>query len=187
MLSLELPDFQHAIAQTPVHPSDLGSFFAATASRNTSENPTRRLPEFHQRKTSVVCTSNYLFGDEEVTFEYIAHTNAFETFPLSLEELQSREGHKFGTKDRDDSSFWAELRDFFSNGRYPARLLTDKERLRFKKRSRRFFLQDRRLWLAPRTNSDRLPQLVIEEAGKRQELLATAHNEIGHRGRDAVY
>ncbi|KAJ3780853.1 hypothetical protein GGU10DRAFT_238712, partial [Lentinula aff. detonsa] len=57
----------------------------------------------------------------------------------------------------------------------------------FKKRSQRFFLQNDRLWLAPKVKQDRLPQLVIEDPNKRMDLLAAAHNEVGHRGRDAVY
>ncbi|KAJ3780172.1 hypothetical protein GGU10DRAFT_249993, partial [Lentinula aff. detonsa] len=96
-------------------------------------------------------------------------------------------GHKNGTRDKEDLSYWKELRVFLGTGEYPSRLNNDKARLRFRKRARRFFLQDGRIWLAPKLNSDRLPRLVIELMEKRKYLIARAHNEVGHRGQDATY
>ncbi|KAK0216823.1 hypothetical protein IW262DRAFT_1257314, partial [Armillaria fumosa] len=96
-------------------------------------------------------------------------------------------GHKHGTRDKEDLEFWTELRIFFETGNYPTRLTTDKDRFRFLKRSRRFFLHNDRLWLAPKLKSGVSPRLTIEVTEKRQELIAQAHNDCGHRGRDAVY
>ncbi|KAJ3740282.1 hypothetical protein DFH05DRAFT_1370746, partial [Lentinula detonsa] len=96
-------------------------------------------------------------------------------------------GHQNGVRDQDDDSYWKELRDFFESGEFPSRLGTDKARLRFRKRSQRFFLQHNRLWLAPKKSTDRLPRKVIEDRSKRPELIASAHNKCGHRGRDATY
>jgi hypothetical protein len=82
---------------------------------------------------------------------------------------------------------WEELRKFLSTGNYPARLLSDRDKLQFSKRARRYLLHQDRLWLAPRKGTDRLPRLIIEDLSKRGTLMAEAHNECGHRGRDAVY
>ncbi|KAK0207820.1 hypothetical protein IW262DRAFT_1227621, partial [Armillaria fumosa] len=53
--------------------------------------------------------------------------------------------------------------------------------------SRHFFLHQGRLWLSPKLNSGIAPRLVIEVSKKRQDLIAQAHNDCSHRGRDAVY
>lgn len=183
---LDLPDFATSIPSAPVHPMDGYSLFAATASRNVEGNPPRQLPEFYYRKSTVMCFSDFRLGDELVTLEFIVRIDPEDTPPLPRGAL-TYVGHQNGTKDQDDQSYWAELRTFFKSGQFPARLVTEKDMLRFRKRSQRFFLQDERLWLAPKKNSGRLPRLVIENLKKRMDLMAAAHNECGHRGRDATY
>lgn len=63
-----------------------------------------------------------------VTLEYTAHVGATETPPLSPQALKDTQ-HKFGTKDKDDLTYWAKLREFFISGLYPKRLLTNKEKI----------------------------------------------------------
>ncbi|KAJ3804957.1 hypothetical protein F5876DRAFT_52620 [Lentinula aff. lateritia] len=82
----------------------------------------------------------------------------------------------------EDVLYWKELCRFFKTSAFPACLTTDNSRLRFRKGSQQFFLQDDRLWLAPKLKSDRLPRLVIELPEKCKYLMAQAHNECGHRG-----
>lgn len=121
-----------------------------------------------------------------VTLKFVARLDASVTLPLSHQALV-QVGHANGTRDLDDVSYWLDLRKYFETGKYPERLNTEKQILRFRKRSQRFFLQDSRLWLGPKKKSDRLPRLVIEDLEKRKSLMAQAHNECGHRGRDATF
>lgn len=96
-------------------------------------------------------------------------------------------GHRRGTRDQENPSDWIELETFLKTGQYPLSIVTEKAMLRYRKRSQRFFLQEDRLWLAPKIKSGRLPRLVITDLAKRQYLIARAHNECGHRGQDATY
>lgn len=130
--------------------------------------------------------SEFLLGDEFITLEFTTYIGIENKIPLPKEAL-SYSGHRNGTRDKEDSSLWVELREFFTSGKYPPRLSTEKEMIRFRKRSRRFFLQDSRLWLAPKLSSECLPRLVVKDSVKRMDLMAKAHNECGHRGRDATY
>lgn len=186
MLNSELPDFHSGPEQVEVSPSHHSSFSCAVACWNVLQNPCRRLPEFHVRSHPVKSFSEFSFGDELVTLEFTAQVNSMSTPPLDNEALVGV-GHKFSTQDQDDLDYWKELCIFFETGEYPCHLVTEREMLRFHKRSRQFFLQDNRLWLAPKISSDKLPRLVIESAPKHMDLMATAHNECGHRGRDATY
>ncbi|KAJ3779689.1 hypothetical protein GGU10DRAFT_382000 [Lentinula aff. detonsa] len=184
--ALPKPEIALTIPIHPVHPSDDYSLLAATASQNVTGNPSRRLPEFYYRKFYVDCSSDFLLGDEIVTLGFTAIINSMDTPPL-IQGTYSHVGHQNGVRDQDDEDYWKELREFFKNGEFPSRLVTDKARIHFRKRAHRFFLQNNQLWLAPKKNSDRLPRKVIEEQPKRQELLTVAHNECGHRGQDATY
>lgn len=185
-ISLDLPDFSTSLPSLPVYPCDEYSVLAATASRSTDSNPPRRLPEFYYRSLPVKCSLEFLFGGELITLEFTAHIGSSQSPPLSPEHL-SQTGHRNGIKDQDGVSYWKELRIFLKTGQYPGHLVTEKDMLRFRKRSQRFFLQEDHLWLAPKTKPDRLPRLVIIDPEKRQYLIARAHNECGHRGRDATY
>ncbi|KAJ7238047.1 hypothetical protein B0H12DRAFT_1026005, partial [Mycena haematopus] len=82
---------------------------------------------------------------------------------------------------------WLEIREFLLFGNYPARCTTDREKLSYLKRSRRYLYHQERLWLAPKKGSVFLPRLIIEDLEKRGSLMAQAHNDCGHKGRDAVY
>ena len=108
--------------------------------------------------------------------------------PLSPDDLAiAAAGHRFGSKDKDDVSYWDELRLFLSSGDLPSRLLTDNDCLAFQRRARRFLLHDGRLWLAPKRNSPASPHLVIEDQERRRSLMLDAHLAAGHRGRDATH
>ncbi|KAJ6509575.1 hypothetical protein DFH09DRAFT_839545, partial [Mycena vulgaris] len=125
-------------------------------------------------------------GDEFISLECVSTEVLVESIPLA--EFESAAAtHRHKTRDDDSPELWNELRDFLKSGTYPLRLTTDREKLSFLKRARRYLLHQDRLWLAPRKNSNVLPALVIEEVPKRGSLMAQAHNECGHRGRDAVY
>jgi hypothetical protein len=107
---------------------------------------------------------------------------------IPLEDLAtSFTGHSHGKRDMETPEMWQELRQFLATGIYPSRLVSDKDKLLFAKRARRYLLCRGRLWLAPKKTKDHLPRLVIEDLNKRGTLMAEAHNECGHRGRDAVY
>jgi hypothetical protein len=146
----------------------------------------RKLPEFYVRKTAIATTEEFMLGDEMISLEFISVDAFSQSIPLAA-LAHTSVGHKHGLRDEDSPQLWIDLRRFLLNGEYPAHCNTDKDKVRFLKRSRRFILHKDRLWLAPKQNSDALPRLVIEERLKRGELLARAHIEGGHRGRDALY
>ncbi|KAJ7125854.1 hypothetical protein C8R46DRAFT_830460, partial [Mycena filopes] len=125
-------------------------------------------------------------GDELIFLEYNSTEVLVESIPLA--ELGSTAtAHRHKTRDKDSPELWQELREFLRSGAYPQRLESDREKLSFLKHARRFLLHQERLWLARRKKSNQLPALVIEDLARRGSLMAQAHNECGHRGRDAVY
>ncbi|KAF7334396.1 Retrovirus-related Pol polyprotein from transposon 17.6 [Mycena venus] len=81
-------------------------------------------------------------------------------------------GHRHKRWDEDGQEFFKELRDFLFTRIYPAKYIMDRQK---------------RLWLAPKRSAGNLSRLVVEEALKRGELMARAHNDCGHRGRNAMY
>lgn len=120
-------------------------------------------------------------------FDAVTSTAVPNDIDNNLSLLPATVGHQFGTRDQDDGQYWLELRLFLASGTFPNCLLTDPDRLAFLRRSRRFFLHNDRLWLAPRRKSSAPPRLVIELIERRNELMLEAHLSAGHRGRDATY
>jgi hypothetical protein len=138
------------------------------------------------RKSFEGVTEEFLLGDELVSFEFIRTVAHAQSIPLA-NLANANVGHQHKRRDEDSDELWAELRKFLATGEYPTRCNTDKSRVSFIKRARRYILHQDRLWLAPKRKSSALPRLVIENRAKRGELMARAHNDCGHRGRDAVY
>ncbi len=142
-----------------------------------------RFPSFAPRRPTHLVTATFQLEDWSLEYDILelcSHTQHAGDAPPPL-------GHRFGTKDRDDGSYWDELRTFLADDILPSRLLTDSERLAFQRRARRFFLLNNRLWLAPRRSSSAPPRLVIEDQKRRGALMLDAHLAAGHRGRDATY
>jgi hypothetical protein len=153
---------------------------SAMFSLNTS------LPDSFNRNVPVPSIDSFLLGDEHVNFEYVSYVSTQST-PLDDTTRLSLHLQSHGKLDEDRDEFWIELRLYFESGTYPPWCDSDRQRLRFRKKSMRFFLKDGRLWLAPKRKSSQLPRLVIIDKARRGELIAKAHNEVGHKGRDAVY
>ena len=152
--------------------------------RYVPEEGTQSRTEFFQRRTAVMRCEEFQFGDELISLEFVEYQVYSQSIPL--DELRAQPGHRHGTKDRDGEEHWAELRLYLSTGRIPLAYATDRAKLRFQKRAKRFFLHNDKLWLVPK-RKDHLPRLVIEDINRRSELTALAHNECGHRGRDSTY
>lgn len=93
--------------------------------------------------------------------------------------------HKFGLKDEELEGIWEDVRKYLETFSIPTRLNTEEDRRRFIKSAKRYFLHEKRLWLVP--TKGRQPRLVVEQKSRCDELLAKAHNDAGHQGRDATY
>ncbi|CAD6945755.1 unnamed protein product, partial [Tilletia laevis] len=61
--------------------------------------------------------------------------------------------------------------------------LSRQERKRIRGQLSGFFMEQRRLY---RRNPERSPQLVIDNPDDKVKVMAYAHEELGHRGRDAM-
>ena len=80
---------------------------------------------------------------------------------------------------------WHGLARFLISGELPLNALSDtSSRRRFLSLASRFFVENDRLW---RTSRNKVPLLVVVEPARRRELITAAHNDCGHRGRDATY
>jgi hypothetical protein len=94
-------------------------------------------------------------------------------------------GHKYGTKDDESSELWSDLLIFLRDGTLPPRCSNTAALKKFTTRARQFIHHDNRLWKIGKTGQ--VPRLVITDLARRQKLIAEAHNEAGHRGRDATF
>ena len=80
---------------------------------------------------------------------------------------------------------WHSLAHFLTSGELPLNALADPtSRRKFLSLASRFFVDNDRLWRVSKCN---VPQLVVVDPRRRRELIAAAHNDCGHRGRDATY
>ena len=174
----------YGLTSAPLHVSTPSSLLTASALAYTRTGLDGRHIDFVQRKTSCITTLSFILGDW--TFEH--DIDQFSTYSSArAKDPASSQGHRFGTRDRDDGSYWTELRLFLADGVLPVRLIAESDRLAFQRRARRFFLHEGRLWLAPRRSSSAPPRLVVEDTARRGELMLDAHLAAGHRGRDATY
>lgn len=88
--------------------------------------------------------------------------------------------------DLDEPQFWRDLKTYLEHGTLP-RWSSDYfvDARTFKRRAQTFFFADNELWKLSKDNGQ--PRKVIINKEKRTELVAIAHNDIGHRGRDSIY
>ena len=94
--------------------------------------------------------------------------------------------HAYGVKDKDSVEMWAEIISYLKDDIMPARCEDPAERKSFIRQTKNFFLHDDgRLWKYG--HKGMLPRLVIVDVDRRSSLIAEAHNNVGHRGRDATY
>ena len=94
--------------------------------------------------------------------------------------------HSFGIKDKDSQEMWQEIVTYLKTDVMPKRCEDPTERKSFIRRSKNYFLHDRdRLWKIE--SKGKIPRLVIIDVDRRSALIAEAHNDVGHRGRDATY
>ncbi|GLB42560.1 putative transposition, RNA-mediated [Lyophyllum shimeji] len=93
--------------------------------------------------------------------------------------------HTFGKKDFESPELWAEIYKYLSEDVIPESYDTAEKRRKFVGKTKQFFVHDARLW--KHEKGGRPPRLVVTDIPRRQELIAQAHNEAGHRGRDGTY
>lgn len=142
--------------------------------------------DFRVRRKVDERTVEACFGDEMVSFGITRYT-------WGMDDKVASEGyeenacakHEFGVRDEEPEGIWKELKAYLKSLSTPARCRTENERKTFIKNSKRYFLYEERLWLA--SVKGRQPRLVVEDSRRRQELIAEAHNDAGHRGRDGTY
>ena len=108
----------------------------------------------------------------------------YEEVPLSIAVTCAV--HAFGVKDKDSPEMWQEIITYLKTDVMPSRCEDPAERKTFIRRTKNFFLHDGdRLWkIEPK---GKLPRLVVLDIDRRSALIAEAHNDVGHRGRDATY
>jgi len=94
--------------------------------------------------------------------------------------------HSFGIQDKDSPEMWQEIISYLKTDVMPTRCENPIERKSFVRKTKNFFLHDGdRLWkIEPK---GKIPRLVIIDIDRRSVLIAEAHNDVGHRGRDATY
>ncbi|KIL56981.1 hypothetical protein M378DRAFT_49536, partial [Amanita muscaria Koide BX008] len=89
-------------------------------------------------------------------------------------------------EEQDSDKMWVDIKAFFKTGVLPenaTRSLDDRKK--FIRKTRRFVLFDDRLWLT--TKDGKPPRLLVEDIERRKQLISEAHNDTGHRGRDATF
>jgi hypothetical protein len=104
---------------------------------------------------------------------------------IPMREAVSCIGHKYGIKDDESEIAWEDLLIYLRDNVLPVDC-TDAVKLKsFIKRAHQFIYHDNRLWKT--SGKGKIPRLVVTDLARRQSLIAEAHNEAGHRGRDATY
>ena len=103
-----------------------------------------------------------------------------------VEDILSCASHRFGVKDREPPGFWEELKAYLiDNTALPDRCSDPAEFKAFVRRSKSFVVYQDLLWRLGKKGMN--PRRVITDFIRRNELVADAHNCVGHRGRDATY
>ena len=94
--------------------------------------------------------------------------------------------HSFGVQDKHSPEMWQEIVTYLKTDVMPARCENAGERKSFIRKTKNFFLHDGdRLWkIEPK---GKIPRLVVLDVDRRSALIAEAHNDVGHQGRDATY
>ena len=94
--------------------------------------------------------------------------------------------HSFGVQDKDSPEMWQEIVTYLKMDIMPPRCEDATEWKSFIRKTKNFFLHNEDcLWkIKPK---GKIPRLVIIDVDRRSALIAEAHNDVGHRGRNAMY
>jgi hypothetical protein len=123
---------------------------------------------------------------ESTRFGYLMRTDTRKDYEeVSPDGYIACISHAFGTKDLDSSKMWDEIKTYLKDGLVPSWCVSLKEKQKFLGRARSFALHDDRIWKVE--TKGRSPRLVITDVLKRRSLIADAHNQVGHRGRDGTF
>ena len=93
--------------------------------------------------------------------------------------------HAYGVKDEDSPEMWAEIIAYLKTDALPERCQDPVKQKSFIRKTKGFFLHNDRLWKIE--VQGKLPHLVVVDFGRHPNLVAEAHNNVGHQGRDATY
>ncbi|KAF9799040.1 hypothetical protein IEO21_10630 [Rhodonia placenta] len=139
-----------------------------------------------ERQREVVEGSVIGRGDTMVYAHAVSNRYLYEDLPApeSLANVRCAT-HEGRIRERDDPSMFEEIERYLQGGELPGRCVNDsRARGSFKRIASAFMHVDGRLW---RVSKGALPRLVVLNKERRREILAEAHNECGHRGRDPTY
>jgi hypothetical protein len=101
--------------------------------------------------------------------------------PSKLDRQQFKT-HKHKVMDEDGDQYWNDIIFYLNTFKIPEHITNRKS---FREKTKRYFMYDDRLW--KRSTRQWPPVLVMLDTSKRQELIAKAHDDLGHRGRDPTY
>lgn len=131
--------------------------------------------------------NTHLPKDNAPTSAHVSHATETEPHnpaytPRALKEpvKDKFDNHEHKIYDNDGEAYWKRIETYLDTLRVPKDVTHRKS---FIQTTRRYFLYDNRLWR--RTKS--APLLVIRTLERRNQLLAEAHDDSGHRGRDPTY
>ncbi|TFY52589.1 hypothetical protein EVJ58_g9929 [Rhodofomes roseus] len=104
--------------------------------------------------------------------------------PTGMHDIRCA-SHEHKGADTSSTQLFEEIKRYISDGTLPERCVLDRNELKnLKRRAQGFIVHDGRLW---KTSKRDVPRLVVLDEGRRRELIAEAHNDCGHRGRDPTY
>lgn len=166
-VEFEFTEYRYAWAEEVNHHPALMGFTAALA--RISKAATPRAPGD---------TSHLLRSDHRM------HCVPQVALPYEKRDLIPAIGHKQRVRELEQPGQWAAIRNFLRDGSLPSDVVGDAQRIvRFKVRASRYLLHDNRLWRRAKP----VPRLVVEDQEQRIAHVAAAHNNCGHRGRDATF
>ncbi|EPS97583.1 hypothetical protein FOMPIDRAFT_52352, partial [Fomitopsis schrenkii] len=104
--------------------------------------------------------------------------------PTSMAEIRCA-SHEHKVADCSSTETLEDIKTYIESGNLPARYTDDPTAARaLTRKARRFAVHDDRLW---KTSTKAIPRLVIFDKERRRKIIAEAHNDCGHRGRDPTY
>lgn len=134
---------------------------------------------------------DYDLGGEQISLTYVEYHRDLkrperEQRAVSAGERGERKKtHMYQTLEEDGPGLFEGIQDYLESGNIPTEAAKEKSSRRgFIRRADGFFVHHGRLW---KKMAGRLPRLVVEEQAQRVRIIAQAHNDCGHRGRDPTY